>query len=184
MRQAIFLDRDGVINKVILKDGRCFSPRNIAEFELSDDIGEFLARSRQFGFVNIVITNQPDIARGLMSWDVLEAMHQFIKDNLPIDDVFICPHDDIDNCDCRKPKPGMLFQAAQKWNIDLANSFLIGDQWKDMEAGRNAGCITILLEYPYNKKVRSNFRVKDLRSAANIITWEKQRALEKPWMVT
>jgi D-glycero-D-manno-heptose 1,7-bisphosphate phosphatase len=87
MRRAIFLDRDGVINKVISKNGRPFSPRSIADFELSEDIEEFLARSRQLGFVNIVITNQPDIARGLMSWDTLEAMHQFIKKNLSIDDI-------------------------------------------------------------------------------------------------
>jgi len=184
MRRAIFLDRDGVINKVILKDGRPFSPRSIAELELSDDIERFLARCRQFGFINIVITNQPDIARGLISWDVVEAMHQFIRKNLPVDDIFVCPHDDIDNCNCRKPKHGMLLEAAEKWDIDLASSFLIGDQWKDMEAGRNAGCTTILLQCPYNNQVQANFRARNLISALRIIERQEQKVLQKLWTAT
>jgi D-glycero-D-manno-heptose 1,7-bisphosphate phosphatase len=184
MRKAIFLDRDGVINKVILKDDRPFSPRSIAEFELSDDIEQFLARSRQVGFMNIVITNQPDIARGLISWDVVEAMHLFIKKNLPVDDIFVCPHDDMDNCNCRKPKHGMLLEAAEKWDIDLTNSFLIGDQWKDMEAGKSAGCITILLEFSYNRGLQSDFIVKDLRTALKIIKPGEQEALKEAWTAT
>jgi D-glycero-D-manno-heptose 1,7-bisphosphate phosphatase len=169
MKRAIFLDRDGVINKVIFKDGRVLSPRSIAEFDLSDDIEEFLATSRQFGFVNIVITNQPDIARGLISWDAVEAMHQFIKKSLPVDDIFVCPHDDTDNCNCRKPKHGMLLEAAAKWNIDLASSFLIGDQLKDIDAGNEAGCTTILIDYPYNAAAKADFRVSHLSSAVELI---------------
>lgn len=173
MIQAVFLDRDGVINKVILKKGKPFSPRKTEELELCDGIKEFLSASKSEGFLNIAVTNQPDIARGLMEWEGLTAINKLITENLSIDDVLVCPHDDYDNCPCRKPKAGLLLEAAKKWNIDLANSFLIGDQWKDIEAGRNAGCVTILLAYPYNEDVCADFRVTDLQSASEIIRRKK-----------
>jgi D-glycero-D-manno-heptose 1,7-bisphosphate phosphatase len=175
MNRAVFLDRDGVINKVILRNGKPFSPRKIEDFELCDGIKEFLLVSKNEGFLNIAITNQPDIARKLVEWDTLNAMHKIIIENLDVNDIFVCPHDSSDNCLCRKPKAGMLFNAAEKWNIDLPSSFLIGDQWKDMEAGKNAGCITILLECIYNKEANSDFRVKNLQSAIEIITNKRRK---------
>lgn len=175
MKRAIFLDRDGVINKVILKEGKPFSPRKFERFELFGEIREVLEKFRREDFLNIVITNQPDITRNLIKWETLERMHKFIKENLPIDDIFVCPHDDIDSCQCRKPKPGMLLEAAKKWDIDLNGSFLIGDRWKDIEAGKNAGCITILIDYLYNKEVGSDFRVNDLHSAIKIILNSKKK---------
>ncbi len=168
MRKAIFFDRDGVINKVILKDGKPFSPRKFEEFKLLDGIREVLERFKAEGFLNIVITNQPDVARGMMDWETVEKIHKFIEENLPIDDIFVCPHDDIDNCHCRKPKPGMLLEAAKKWHINLKESFMIGDSWKDIEAGRAAGCATILLNNLYNKKVEADFRVRDIDLAMKI----------------
>lgn len=175
MKRAIFLDRDGVINKVTLKEGKPFSPRRFEKFELFDGIREVLEKSKREGFLNIIITNQPDITRGLIKWETLEKMHKFIKENLPIDDIFVCPHDDIDNCQCRKPRPGMLLEAAKKWDIDLKDSFLIGDQWKDIETGKKAGCITILIDYLYNKEVESDFRVNNLHSAIEIILNSKKK---------
>jgi len=170
MNRAIFLDRDGVVNKVILKDGKPCSPRTIKELILNDGIADFLAQTRKAGFLNIVFTNQPDIARGLMDSKNLQIIHDFLRKNLAIDDIYSCPHEDADNCFCRKPKPGMLIEAAKKWDIDLDESFTIGDQWKDAQAGKMAGCITILLDYPYNKKVECDFRSTDLRSALEFIT--------------
>lgn len=169
MNRAIFLDRDGVINRVILKDGKPFSPRAMEEFVFCEGIKEFLTESRKAGFLNIVFTNQPDIARGLVDSNAVEKMHDFVKQHLPVDDVLLCLHDDADNCRCRKPKPGMLTGAAEKWNIDLNASFVIGDQWKDVEAGKKAGCITILLDCFYNKNVECDYRLSGLRSALNII---------------
>jgi D-glycero-D-manno-heptose 1,7-bisphosphate phosphatase len=169
MSRAIFLDRDGVINRVILKDGKPFSPRSMGEFVFYDGIKAFLTESRKAGFLNIVFTNQPDIARGLVDSNAVEKMHDFVKRHLPIDDVLLCPHDEADNCRCRKPKPGMLTGAAGKWNIDLNASFVIGDQWKDVEAGKKAGCVTLLIDCSYNKNVKCDHRVADLRSALNII---------------
>jgi D-sedoheptulose 7-phosphate isomerase len=170
MNRAIFLDRDGVINQVVLKNGKPFSPRTMEEFVFCEGIKAFLTESRKAGFLNIVFTNQPDIERGLVDSNVVEKMHDFIKQNLPVDNVLMCPHDDADNCLCRKPKPGMLTDAARKWNIDLNASFVIGDQWKDIEAGKKAGCTTILLDCLYNKNVECDYRLSGLRSALNVIS--------------
>jgi len=169
MRKAIFLDRDGVINKVILKDGKPFSPRKFEEFKLLDGIKKVLEGLKTEGFLNIVTTNQPDVARGIVEWETVEKMHKFIKENLPVDDIFVCPHDDDDNCQCRKPKPGMLLEASRKWDIDLKSSFIIGDSWKDIQAGKAAGCATVLLDNSYNKEVEADFRASDIDLAMKII---------------
>ena len=169
MKSAVFFDRDGVINKVILRYGQPFSARHFDEFELVEGVREVLQAFRKEGFINIIVTNQPDIARGLMKKEELEKMHVLIREELPVDVILVCPHDDNDNCNCRKPKPGLLLKAAKERNIDLHSSFVIGDQWKDMEAGKNVNCSTILIDYPYNKEVKADFRVKDLSSAEEII---------------
>ena len=169
MKRAIFLDRDGVINSTIIKKGKPFSPRRLEDFELVDGIKDILERFRVRGLLNIIVTNQPDIARGLMKKEELRKMHNLIRENLPVDDIFICPHDDADNCSCRKPKPGMLLEAAKKWDIDLSESFMIGDSWKDIEAGRNAGCTTLLIDSPYNKQIDSDLRANELSAVAEII---------------
>jgi D-glycero-D-manno-heptose 1,7-bisphosphate phosphatase len=169
MKQAVFFDRDGVINKVILRNGKPFSPRKFEEFELSDGIKEILEKLKRKDFINIIITNQPDLTRHLVQQKELQKMHDLIRAKLPVDDIFVCPHDDGDNCNCRKPKPGMLLEAAEKWDIDLSNSFLIGDQWKDMEAGKAAGCVTIVLDYVYNQDVKADARIWDLWEALDVI---------------
>ena len=169
MNQAVFYDRDGVINKPLLIKGQAFSPKSAAQFEFNQGVKEFLNQARNDGFLNIVVTNQPDIARGLMSSNDLEEIHELIRTELPIDDIMVCPHDNADNCKCRKPKAGMLLNAAESWKIDLHNSYMIGDQSKDIEAGRNAGCTTILMDYPYNKNVIADFRIQNLSQARKIL---------------
>jgi D-sedoheptulose 7-phosphate isomerase len=169
MKRAVFLDRDGVINNATIKEGKPFSPRKFEDFELCEGTKEILEAFQKKGFINIIVTNQPDISRGLMKWKDLEKIHNFIRGKLSVDDILVCPHDDKDNCDCRKPKSGLLLKAAEERNISLKNSFVIGDRWKDIEAGRNAGCTTILIDYPYNRDVNADFRVKDLASAGEII---------------
>lgn len=169
MEKALFLDRDGVINKVLLKNGEPFSPRTFEEFEVLPKVKESLNQLKKRGFINIVVTNQPDIPRGLIRIEELNKIHAFIKENLPVDDIMVCPHDNADNCQCRKPKLGMLFEAESKWNIDLRESFLIGDTWKDITAGKSAGCRTILIDMPYNQEVASDYRVRNLKEAIKII---------------
>jgi len=175
--RAVFLDRDGVINKVILKDGKPYSPRKIDEFVINDGIKEVVQHLKERGFKVFIVSNQPDLARGEITQDVLDTMTQKVKSEIPIDDIYICPHDDHHKCLCRKPRPGMLLQAAQKWGIDLTESFLIGDTWKDMEAGKACGCKTILLDACYNQDARCDLRVKSLSEAVSIIL-EKSKPIQ------
>jgi D-glycero-D-manno-heptose 1,7-bisphosphate phosphatase len=175
--RAVFLDRDGVINKVILREGKPFSPRRLDQYVLNDGIREAVQQLKNNGFKIIVVSNQPDLARGEITEDILHSMTERLKSEIPIDDIYICPHDDHHKCSCRKPRPGMLLQAAQKWDIDLTESFLIGDTWKDMEAGKACGCKTILLDACYNQDARCDLRVKSLSEAASIIL-EKSKPIQ------
>jgi len=167
--RAIFLDRDGVINKVILRDGKPNSPRTLEEFVFNDGIKEVVYIMKELGYKVFIVSNQPDFARGEISQDTLERMSKKMRFELPLDDIFICLHDDHHDCLCRKPKPGMLMRAAEKWGIDLSSSFMIGDTWKDTEAGKAAGCRTILLDAAYNQGTHCDFRIKSLSEAAEII---------------
>ena len=140
LQRAIFLDRDGVINRVIMKEGKPYSPRKLSDFQLTDGIKGVLDHLKEAGFLLIVVTNQPDISRGLITWDALEAIHNLIRPELPVDDIIVCPHDDADECDCRKPKPGLIIQAQEKYQLDLGKIVMVGDSAKDIECARNAGC--------------------------------------------
>jgi len=170
--RAVFLDRDGVVNKVLFRDGRPASPRTLGEFRLCDAIAESLMRLSVAGLRLFVISNQPDVARGLLPPSVLEEITTRILASLPVEGVLVCPHDDTDNCVCRKPKAGMLLEVASGQGINLACSFLIGDSWKDIEAGRNAGCRTILLRRAYNTGVEADSSVESVWEAADIILRE------------
>jgi D-glycero-D-manno-heptose 1,7-bisphosphate phosphatase len=171
IKRAIFLDRDGVINRVIIRGNKVSSPWKLEEFEFLPGTKEVLKKLKEAGFLNIVVTNQPDVKRGNLKVEELEKMNQILKENLPIEEIKICPHDDSDNCSCRKPKPGLLIEAAKEYGIDLKNSFLIGDGWKDVEAGKAAGCKVILLKTDYNQEAqkKSDFVVENLEEAYKII---------------
>ena len=169
MYRGIFFDRDGVINKVILKGGKPFSPRKFSEFEILPEVEETLNILKKKGFINIIVTNQPDVARKLIEVEELNKMHAMLKLLLTIDEIMVCPHDDIDKCNCRKPKPGMLYDAARKYNINLKESYIVGDTWKDIEAGKKANCKTIIIDMPYNKGVKSDYRVKNIKDVLKII---------------
>jgi D-sedoheptulose 7-phosphate isomerase len=171
-RRAVFLDRDGVINKAILREGKPYPPSNLSELEVASDTPAALQDLKSRGFELVVITNQPDVARGSLSRDTVESINQALKTSLPLDDVFVCYHIDKDNCECRKPKPGMILEAARKHSIDLSRSFMVGDRWRDIDAGHNAGCKTILLDNSYNERTPAyppDARVGSLREAADWI---------------
>ncbi|MEK7286312.1 MAG: HAD family hydrolase [Nitrospirota bacterium] len=165
MGGAIFLDRDGVINEVVFRDGKPASPRTMAEFRWVAGITEPLNDLQKAGFDLFVVSNQPDVARGLLAQSVLDEMTAKIMKETPIKAVFVCVHDDKDLCDCRKPKPGMLLQIAKENRIDLSQSFMIGDSWKDMEAGKRAGVTTILIRQPYNQGVLSDHVIDKISDA-------------------
>lgn len=148
-RRAVFLDRDGVLNQVELRDRKPYPPACLADLRLIPHVEECLAELKRLQFLLIVVTNQPDVARATQSKAAIEEIHKFLANRLPIDDIYVCYHDDSDRCDCRKPAPGLLLEAARKHAIILPESFFIGDRWRDMEAGKRAQCNTVFIDYGY-----------------------------------
>ncbi len=169
--RAIFLDRDGVINKAMVRDGKPYPPANLSQLAILPKVDEALKLFKQAGFFLVVVTNQPDVARGLTLISEVEAIHAALTARLPIDEIRSCFHDDQDNCDCRKPKPGMLIAAADKWNIDLSKSYMIGDRWRDIAAGVSAGCTTLFIDCGYNEKQPEeyDYQVKNLFETVALI---------------
>jgi len=148
-RRAVFLDRDGVINKSDIREGKPFAPLTLTDFNILPGVSESLLKLRDAGYLNIVITNQPDIKTGRQSWDMLQLMHKQLIEQLSLDDVIVCPHSDEDRCSCRKPLPGMLIEAANKFLINLRESWLVGDRWRDIAAGQAAGCRCYFVDHGY-----------------------------------
>ncbi len=170
-RSAVFLDRDGVLVESTVRDGVPQSARNLAELQVLPGVARACERLHAAGFVLIVVTNQPDVARGTLSAEAVEDMHHELVERLPLDDIAVCFHDDADGCDCRKPQPGLLLAAAERWEVDLAASFLVGDRWRDVEAARRAGCVAILVDRGYAEPIASepDVTVRNLEEATEWI---------------
>jgi D-glycero-D-manno-heptose 1,7-bisphosphate phosphatase len=151
LRRAAFLDRDGVLNRAIVRDGKPYPPAGLAELEILPDAQQALPVLKAAGLLLIGVTNQPDVARGTQRQDVVEAINAALLAALPLDDMLVCYHDERDACACRKPAPGLLLQAGARHRIDVPSSFMIGDRWKDVEAGYRARCTTILIERGYSE---------------------------------
>ncbi len=149
MKPALFLDRDGTITRSLVRDGRPFAPTRLKDFEVLPGVAETVDMVRGAGFPVIVITNQPDLTTGKQTPEVMAQMHAVLKKAVALDDIFVCPHVDEDGCDCRKPKPGLIRAAADKWSLDCARSVMVGDRWRDIEAGRAAGCATVFIDNGY-----------------------------------
>lgn len=152
MNNALFLDRDGVINYPIIRSNKPYAPNNLDELKIIPEIKHVINKFKKKGFKIFVITNQPDVSRGKADIENIKQINFFIQEILDIDYFFVCFHDDIDNCDCRKPKPGAFFILKEKFNIDLGKSVMIGDRYKDIEAATNAGCPSIFIDYDYDEK--------------------------------
>ena len=150
--RAVFFDRDGTLNRAVIRDGKAFPPPTVADFELYPGVPEALQALKAAGFLLVVVTNQPDVGAGLQRREEVEQMHARLRALLPIDDVRVCYHTEDDRCDCRKPRPEMLRSAARELNINLAASYMIGDRWRDVGAGRHAGCITIFIRNSYDER--------------------------------
>ena len=171
MKRAVFLDRDGVLNKAYVRNGKPYSPDTIEEMIIAPNGAEALGRLRQHGFRLIVATNQPDIARGRLTRAQVDAMNSYLANKLPLDGIEMCTHDDADQCDCRKPLPGLLLHAAARDGIDLSQSFMVGDRYRDIEAGHSAGCRTVLIGDGYGEtfKAQPDATVGTLSEAADWI---------------
>lgn len=152
MRRAVFLDRDGVINRAIVRAGKPYPPASLAEVEWLPGVGEAMTAVRRLGFRVIVATNQPDVGKGLQRRETVEAIHAELRRRFPVDGIQVCYHTDEDDCHCRKPRPGMLLEAARHWELDLGRSVIIGDRWRDIGAGKAAGCRTILIAAAYEER--------------------------------
>ena len=173
-RPAVFLDRDGVINRTFIRDGTPCPPVSLRELEILPHVPEALSALKAQGYSLIVVTNQPDVARGTASHELVDSIHERLKGELDLDAIFTCFHDDADECDCRKPKPGLLLRAAHDLGIDLTSSFMVGDRWRDVEAGRRAGCRTLFVDCGYREPPSHScdFRVGSLLEASGIILAE------------
>jgi D-glycero-D-manno-heptose 1,7-bisphosphate phosphatase len=171
MRRAVFLDRDGVLNRALVRDGLPYAPKALGEFELLPGVKDACLRLQQGGFLVIVVTNQPDIARGVQTESSLDEMHRLLRDSVRVDDILVCSHDNSDRCECRKPLPGLLLKAARDWNVCLKESFVVGDRWRDVDAGVAAGCTTIFLDHGYREPLRAapDCKVQSLPEATDWI---------------
>lgn len=173
MKRAVFLDRDGVLNPPVVRSGKPYPPQTLEEFQLYPEAPEACALLRKQGFLLVVVTNQPDVGRGTQSLEVVEAMHEKLRQTIPMDRIEVCtaPNDEAPDAYRRKPAPGMVLDAAKALNIDLASSYLVGDRWRDIECGHAAGCTTFFIERSYTEELRRppHHYVTNLLEAAQLI---------------
>ena len=173
IQHAVFLDRDGVINRARERDGKPYPSASLSEFEIFSEVPEACRRLKQAGFLLVVATNQPDVGRGTLKREAVEEIHAEMRRRLPLDRVEVCYHPGrgLSDCDCRKPKPGMLLRAAHELGIDLRQSWMVGDRWRDVDCGHAAGCRTIFIDRGYAEELKQqpDFRVKNLLEAVEII---------------
>ena len=182
-RRAVFLDRDGVLVVPEMRDGRSFAPRHLENFRLYPEAKSALHRLKEAGYLLVVVTNQPDVGKGLISRSTLDQMHDWICQALPVDRIEVCSHTQADECSCRKPKPGMLLNVARECQIDLKNSFIVGDRASDVAAGIAAGCETIFIDLDYVSELKpkfSNHTVRSIAEAADIILGKNQTTGGRP----
>lgn len=177
MSKAVFLDRDGVINRPIIRDGRPYPPASDLEFEILPGVEAACQALKTAGYLLVVVTNQPDVGRGTLDRGIVDQIHQFMTGRLPIDLVLTCFHAGEkygQPCECRKPRPGMLRQAADQLKIDLSQSYMVGDRWRDIDCGKRAGCKTVFIDWGYTEDLHElpDHRAADLLDAARIILGE------------
>lgn len=152
LKQAVFFDRDGVLNEAVIRDGKPYPPASADALRVTPGAAAGLGRLRSAGLPLVVVTNQPDVARGAQHRAAVDAIHERLRRELPIDYVLSCFHDDADGCACRKPKPGLILEGAARCGADPGRSFLVGDRWRDIEAGQAAGCKTVWIDRGYRER--------------------------------
>lgn len=174
-RRAVFLDRDGVLNRPTIRDGKPYPPSGVAEFELYEDVAEGCVRLKASGFLLVVITNQPDVGRGTQGRETVEAMHREVRRAVTaIDRIEVCYHAGArygQACECRKPKAGMILRATADLAIDLGASYVIGDRWRDIDCAHAAGCRAIFLDRSYSEPLSEppDFTVTNFADAVDVI---------------
>ena len=167
---AVFLDRDGVINRPILRQGRPHPPDSVEDLEIYPDAASSTRRLKAAGYALVVVTNQPDVARGLQRAEVVHQINRELRKRVDVAAVYVCFHDDADGCRCRKPAPGLLLDAAHDLGLDLSRSFMVGDRWRDVEAGHRAGCRTVYIDRRYSERSPQDADVVTT-SLAEAVSW-------------
>ncbi len=160
-----------MLNRAVVCDGKPYPPARLEELCIFPEAEDALRRLKQAGFLLIAVTNQPDVARGAQTLATVESMNHAVSGALALDDFFVCYHDDADGCDCRKPKPGLLLRAAEKHGIDLDRSFMVGDRWRDVEAGANAGCFTVWIDFSYREAAPPRPPSARVNSLTEAVEW-------------
>ena len=174
-RHAVFLDRDGVINRVVVRNGIPYPPYHAEEFELYEDVPDGCARLKAANFLLVVITNQPDVGRGTQTREAVEAMNVKMQLALPsLDRIEVCYHGGErygQSCDCRKPRSGLILRAAAELKIDPKRSYVIGDRWRDVDCARAAGCRAIFIQRGYKETLREtpDFTVANFNEAVSAV---------------
>jgi D-glycero-D-manno-heptose 1,7-bisphosphate phosphatase len=169
MKLGVIIERDGVLNKVRLQGKQQIGPLTAAEFEINPAAAPLLKKLKAAGMMVIVTTNQPGISDGRLARRELDRMHDTLRRTLPVDDIFVCPHAEVDRCPCRKPKPGLLIEAKFKWQLDMDRSFVISDKWQDAEAARSAGCTSVIFQSPWVGTAHHDFLLPSLKAAVDKI---------------
>jgi D-glycero-D-manno-heptose 1,7-bisphosphate phosphatase len=169
MKVAVFIERDGVLNKVRIERQKYVSPLTMEDFQVNRDAVPLLQKLKAEGLLLMVTTNQPGLSRGYQSRRELDRMHELLRATFALDDIFVCPHDETDGCSCRRPKPGLLVEAGFKWRLDLDHCFVISDKWQDAEAARAVNCTSLLLQSPRNGTARRDLILPDLATVVDTL---------------
>ena len=169
MKRAVFIERDAILNEVRTGPKQQITPIGLQDFKILTTTTGPLNKLKSVGYVLIATTNQPGLSRGYQSRTELDRMHDLLRRTLPLDDIMVCPHDEADHCPCRKPRPGLLIEAAFKWHLSLDHSYVVSDKWQDAEAARSAGCTSLILKSPWNGQVHRDFLLSDFGSAVEKI---------------
>lgn len=178
LRPAVFLDRDGVLNEPVVRDRRPYAQLDPEALRVIEGVGPLLGELKALGLLLIVVTNQPDVARGTVTRETVDTIHERLRRELPaLDAVFACFHDDGDGCSCRKPRPGLLLDAARTFGVDLGRSFVVGDRWRDLDAGRAAGCTTVFVDHGWDE--RGPRTPPDVRAMSATEALERVRGLQE-----
>lgn len=173
-KRSVFLDRDGVLIESKIENGKPIAISHHRDVKLLDGVREAIALLMEADYELVVVTNQPDISRGSLSWTELEEIHTEISKSTKLNSFYVCPHTDSDSCMCRKPMPGLLLRAAKDLDLDLGKSYLVGDRWRDIEAGQAVGCNCFFIDYNYAERepTRPFRQVESLLHAAKMILSE------------
>ena len=167
MKVAVFIERDGVLNRVRMERQNQVSPITLEDFQVNREAVPLLKKLKAAGLLLMVTTNQPGLSRGYQSRRELDRMHELLRATFALDDIFVCPHDETDGCSCRRPKPGLLVEAGFKWRLSLDHCFAISDKWQDAEAARAVNCTSLLLQSPWNGTARRDLVLPDLAAVVD-----------------